>query len=341
MAENHSLRRQLDALKGQFESEKDARGHAWTKEPHQAEEITDLTKRLEEARKQLSEETEARSRQERNSQQQSREWETQRTALESKLGSLQQKLKSMKDQLREAKSNARAANASQQRSSVRYDADMAIGTPGPVQTQLGAKRSMALPGDKSAFSITPFLNRTSAPQDPQSSSENDSEELHEASEAERRPSKGKTSDRGRIGNPKPRNEPQESQGSPSRGDLNKHEPKPGKISSRTNPDTKPHRADGEDLADDPSTVRDQSTTGLSMNKSTKRKLGAQRDNSPDNDAGSIMKPGRKLALGAGRKPAVSLLEQPNSPDVGLLARLPRNRMFSGATDFSPLKRDRR
>ena len=354
VAENHRLQQELDALKGQLESERNARKHSQMKEPKKEEEITNLTMRLEEARKQLSEETDARSREERNAQQQRHEWETQRTALESKLGSLQQQLKSTEDKLREAKSNERSADSrtenrdgprpqpratpSQQRSSVRYDADMAIGTPGLVQAHVGAKKPAALPGDKSAFSITPFLNRTIALPDPQLSSENESEELPKASETERKPSKTKTSDRGRIGNPKRRLDPQDPQDSPSVQNLSTHEPKRVKVSSQINPFTEPHRSDSGDQPNDPSIMQDQSIMGPPMGKPKQRKLGVQRDNSPDDDPGTIMKPSRKLALGAGRKPAVSRLQQPDSPGVSRLARL--GRVFSG-TDFSPLRRDRR
>ncbi|RMJ22448.1 hypothetical protein PHISP_06687 [Aspergillus sp. HF37] len=323
-AEKHDLQRQLDTLKGQLENGR-------TKESQQVAEIADLTKRLEETRRQLSGETDSRSRQEHNVRQERLEWEKQQTALESKLESLQQKLKSMKDQLHEAKSNVRDRNSrpedrgasrtvpTQQRPSTRYNADMAIGTPGPVKTHVGTKKPTA-PGEKSGFSITPFLNRTSAFQDPPSSSEDDPEEPHEESDTEKRPSKGKATDRGRASNPNPQSE--DVQDSPIRRNADTSEPKRGKAPTDTNPDMATNHSDRDDEVEDAGALRQ--PTGP-MGKPKKRKLGAQRDNSPDDDLGSVKKPGRKLALGGGSRPA----------------RLPRSRVFSGPTDFSPLKRDRR
>lgn len=327
--EKHDLQRQLDTLKGQLETGR-------TKESQQAGEIADLSKRLEETRRQLSGETDTRSRQERNARQERVEWEKQQTALESKLESLQQKLKSMKDQLHEARSNVRDRNPrtedrdaprpqsrtvpTQQRPSTRYNADMAIGTPGPVKTHVGTKKPTA-PGEKSGFSITPLLNRTSAFQDPPSSSEDDAEEPNEESDTERRPSKGKTTDRGRASNRKPQSE--DVHDSPIRRNADTSEPKRGKAPTDPNPDMEAYHSDREAEAEDADALRNQPTGP--MGKPKKRKLGAQRDNSPDDDLGSVKKPGRKLALGGGSRPA----------------RLPRSRVFAGPTDFSPLKRDRR
>lgn len=146
---------------------------------------------LEELRKELSKEKKAVQKAERENLKKTAEWDSQRETLESKLDAFRTKLRSTKEQLKEMQDDlerreqakfAESAAATKARmvgraSSVepsqsqaqnprkrnvaRFDPDMTIGTPGhggPAAKK--ARITQSSVGDKSTFSITPFLNRT-------------------------------------------------------------------------------------------------------------------------------------------------------------------------------------
>lgn len=348
------LQQQLETLRGDLESEKTACERIRAKELQQAGEISDLTMHLEEMRKQISEQLEARSREERYAKQQSLEWERQRTALEEKIGLLHQKPRPTKDQSQETKNNVREGNPkandndrrrpqsrsvpAQHQTPARFNSDMAIGTPGAVQPNGRHKRAAALPGDKSAFSITPFLNRTSAKRNSPSSSEEDSDELHAAGEERR------SSDRGGIAASKRLRNATLSEDlleNPSKQRLNAHVSISSGIPANTHPDALSDHSDGGEQGEDLGVLQDQPIAGLSLARAKKRKLGVQRGSDEFEDIGSTKNPERTPALGVGRKPAMSGLQQPNIPGNSRPVRLPRSRVFSGLAGFSPLKRDRK
>ena len=109
------------------------------------------------------------------------DWEIEKSAMEDRLGTVRTKLKSHKEQLKKkdeelrqvqtAASNAaksstnleakRGMKNSRKRGIQQVDPDAAIGTPG-IPEKRNKRASTAQPGDKSTFSITPFLNRTTS-----------------------------------------------------------------------------------------------------------------------------------------------------------------------------------
>ena len=116
------------------------------------------------------------------------DWEIEKSALEERLSTVRTKLKSHKEQLKkkdeelrqaqhainDAAKNTnvdgkRGAKNSRKREIQHIDPDAAIGTPG-IPIKRNKRASTAQPGDKSTFSITPFLNKTTgaAPSSPAS-----------------------------------------------------------------------------------------------------------------------------------------------------------------------------
>ncbi|EXJ90885.1 hypothetical protein A1O1_03991 [Capronia coronata CBS 617.96] len=118
---------------------------------------------------------------ERESRKKTAQWESEKEILEGKLDAFRNKLRTTKDQLKEAQdeveqlqaakmamsaemtkarlSGATTANP-RKRNIARFDPDMTIGTPGQRGPAAKKQRASVNVGDKSTFSITPFLNRT-------------------------------------------------------------------------------------------------------------------------------------------------------------------------------------
>ncbi|KAF2835134.1 hypothetical protein M501DRAFT_1026885 [Patellaria atrata CBS 101060] len=95
--------------------------------------------------------------------------EAQKSLLDDKLNQFRTKLKSTKEKLKETEAQLEAAQASApaRHSSVPVLTEKPTKnprkrTPGDMPTKRNKRGSSALPGDKSTFSITPFLNRTAS-----------------------------------------------------------------------------------------------------------------------------------------------------------------------------------
>lgn len=160
----------------ELETERRALHRSKAKESRNSEDDAKLTSQLDELRKELAKEKRDSQKLERDARKQASEWEGQKTIFESKLDAFRNKLRCTKEQLKETQKeleDSEAARASvaqapaskitqnpRKRSIARFDPDMTIGTPGEGPAQKRNK-STSLPGDKSSFSITPFLNRTS------------------------------------------------------------------------------------------------------------------------------------------------------------------------------------
>lgn len=141
-----------------------------------AGEVSERVKtQLEELRKELATEKKERQRAEKAVEKETAAGEAQRATLEDKLATFRTKLKSTKEKLKEKESElqkaeeAVAANPAgtttaknpRKRPVAQMDPDAAIGTPGDAAPAKRGKRTFSTaPGDKSTFSITPFLNRT-------------------------------------------------------------------------------------------------------------------------------------------------------------------------------------
>ena len=182
MAEKLSLQRQLSALQVDLEMERRATQRAIAKEEKLQIEETKSAARFESLQAELAKERKERTRIEREAFKASADWEAKQVTLETRMDSLKTKLKASKDQLKESESELKTAWAAsravtnkstaslaienttkdpRKRSFLRMDDDTVIGTPGDLRATKMLKRGSAMPGDKSTFSITPFLNRTS------------------------------------------------------------------------------------------------------------------------------------------------------------------------------------
>lgn len=145
------------------------------------------------------------------------EWETQKDVLESKLDAFRTKLRTTKDQLKEAQDELEKSQAAKmaqsaeltkarlagrmappptagpanprKRTVARFDPDMTIGTPGQGGQAAKKQRPSVSIGDKSTFSMTPFLNRTTMSILPETPSEDviESTEKVEPEEHEKTP----------------------------------------------------------------------------------------------------------------------------------------------------------
>ena len=136
---------------------------------------------VEELRKDLAKEKQRTHETEKSLRRAHADWEIEKSALEERLDTVRTKLKSHKEQLKRkieelrqaqmtasnaAKSSTnledkRGTKNSRKRGIQQVDPDAAIGTPG-IPEKRNKRASTAQPGDKSTFSITPFLNRTAS-----------------------------------------------------------------------------------------------------------------------------------------------------------------------------------
>lgn len=362
VAEKQALRRQLITLEEQLENEKRAHERAQSRETQQAGEIANLSSRLEEARKELAEQIQARERQERSARQQKHESEAQRAALEERIEDLNRKLRQVKDQLQEAQSNGqqrrnnlKATESPQPQAKSRalpnrpmgtqFVPALTIATPGAVKSWNKAnKQPTAVPGDKSSFSITPFLKRASEPRNSSVSSDDDLNELHAVSMYAGTPEK-LSSDKRRFAENATISSPQQEDELSSRGappsrrsklshNIGTKSKMAGAISSRS----RSPQTDVENHAE-VADVSQNRTAGHGQIKLKRRKLGFQRDRNlfedeEDPDTQDIRKPGRKLAPGPGRT---------SRDEVHLTAQssVMHGRGFGAPAGFSPLKRDRK
>ena len=202
LAEKLSLQRQLSTLQVELETEKRATQRALAKEGKSQAEDARLESRLESLHADLAKELRERQMVERKAQKDSNESENRITTLESRLDAFRNKLKSTKEQLKEAQISLQTAQASQpskssrasalvnsttslagkprKRAAAQIDADTIIGTPGDLPAAKKSKQGSTLIGEKSTFSITPFLNRTAsvAPESPLSDHANGDDQEH-------------------------------------------------------------------------------------------------------------------------------------------------------------------
>ena len=145
---------------------------------------------LEELKKELAKEKKALQKAEREAIKRTSEWDSEKEKLDTKLDAFRNKLRTTKEQLKEAQDElerreqakfaestaatkarisgraasvepSQAQNANPRKRNVaRFDPDLTIGTPGNGAAVKKARTTGSNVGDKSTFSITPFLNRT-------------------------------------------------------------------------------------------------------------------------------------------------------------------------------------
>ena len=192
LAEKLALQRQLSTILVELETERRSTQRMMAREDHLNAEDAKLESRIATLQAELAQESRDKKKCERDNQKMSIESENKKAALESRLDSFREKLKKTKEKLKETQLNLEAAQAaasaqsdhpeggvntiaarhqnSRKRTSAQMEADTMIGTPGDLPAMKKSNKGTALVGEKSTFSITPFLNRAAsiAPESPHS-----------------------------------------------------------------------------------------------------------------------------------------------------------------------------
>ncbi|CDM29207.1 hypothetical protein DTO013E5_5909 [Penicillium roqueforti] len=356
ISEKHEMERQMNSLELQLDNEKHAHERAQLKASQQMTEITQLSARVGELRAELAGELRAKQQQEQDNHHQNLAWANERATFEGKIDSLKQQLRSTKDKLQEAqveiqqRRNVKSHAGNNSESSSRKiplqrpgpSAGVTIVTPGAVRVQEQLKKHSAVPGDKSAFSITPFLNRTGAPSDSPMSSVGDEDEILGNDDTPRGPlgKQGTFGEQKRIGSALRRQlSPTEDRIPITKSTKPRARDGAMPVSAPDKEVKKPsHRLDRRLPPNEIDELHDQFEHEQAKPK--KRKLGGQRDRSlfeeEDEEEPELSKKfGRKLATGNGRALTMGSKTQSTTG-------LPRALGLGAAPiGFSPLKKDRR
>ena len=182
LADKLLLQRQLSTIQVELENEQRSNQRIVGKESKSHAEVAKLESQIEVLQAELGKERRDWQKSDREAQKLLTESENKTRSLESHLETTKTKLKDTRDQLKEnrlatenaqnpantALSRARRpidaalcfANGSRKRTAIHMDDHSVIGTPGDLPAVKKNKRTSSLVGEKSTFSITPFLNRT-------------------------------------------------------------------------------------------------------------------------------------------------------------------------------------
>lgn len=181
LSEKLALQRELGSIQVELETEKRTVQRIKSQEKSSAREDSALTGEIEDLKKELTRSHRDAQKQDRENRKKTVEWEGEKEILEGKLDAFRNKLRSTKDQVKEAQDeieklqaekmaqsaemtkvrlNGPQATNVKKRNIARFDPDMTIGTPGHGGPAAKKQRFSVNVGDKSNFSITPFLNRT-------------------------------------------------------------------------------------------------------------------------------------------------------------------------------------
>ncbi|PYH49899.1 uncharacterized protein BP01DRAFT_388037 [Aspergillus saccharolyticus JOP 1030-1] len=182
LAEKQALVRQVGSLEVELENER--RAHERTRAASGESEL-----QQQQLQQQKEQQQQREQQLQKQQQQQAAKWNAEKATLEDKIETLTKKLLATKDQLRKAQINnnnnsnitqplpagtsivpvrwSREPSADRFAVAARINPELTIATPGAVRAKTADKEkrtaaaaAAALPGEKSAFSITPFLNRT-------------------------------------------------------------------------------------------------------------------------------------------------------------------------------------
>lgn len=181
LAEKLSLQRQLSTIQVELETEKRSINRVLAKEKMAYTEDIKVESRLETLQRELAKERRDRQKHECEARKAYTDSESKISTLESRLDAFRTKLKTTKEQLKETQAALESAqdipNTSTRgkkpndmkttlakhlwkRPAAQIDADTMIGTPGDLPAAKKSRRASCSVGEKSTFSITPFLNRT-------------------------------------------------------------------------------------------------------------------------------------------------------------------------------------
>ncbi|KLJ11050.1 hypothetical protein EMPG_13657 [Blastomyces silverae] len=182
MSEKLSLERQLRSLEVELQSEKNALVKARLKGLEQSEVDSKIGSELGELNKELARERREREKIENDMKTEALEWARHRSVLENKLATLRNKLRQSKDNSDldhpTILEDAGQEDQRRKRSTSRFETEITIATPGAAAAPRRISRVPTVPGEKSTFSTTPFLNRTSTTAESSDESESDSDAEH-------------------------------------------------------------------------------------------------------------------------------------------------------------------
>lgn len=183
LSEKLMLQRQLTTVQVELETEKRSTQRMQAKESKLQAEDAKLESRIENLQAELAQERRQREKAEREAQKAATDWESKKTTCESRLDAFRNKLRITKEQLKATQADLQNAQQTtkavscqsgtigpekdvgrmaRKRTSAQLDADSMIGTPGFLLARKKTNRGSTLPGDKSTFSITPYLNRATS-----------------------------------------------------------------------------------------------------------------------------------------------------------------------------------
>jgi hypothetical protein len=348
IAEKSALERQLNSLEVQLEEERRAfeRNRTSDNKNQDGETQQQLKKLQEEFRKEVDE----RHRVEQEAHEKSVAWEGQKNNLEERLQTVRKQLRSTKEKLKEHQNTTRISHGSQKNDQSRqsvasdastllgysgatFDPGMTIATPGAVKIATKSQRPSAALGEKSVFSITPYLRRNRNAESSPSSSDDDLQLKNKPRQAGKRPRVSPRSDGAERSE---QDYESLNRGQSDEGSDNNEAHGPGSADIHDGlvvEDSVPSkRSEGMQSVLGTAAKRDSSLDG----KQTQRKrkvLGGQRDISLfDDEDEQVEERPRKverlipsLKLGSKRPQALSL----------------SRRAFGETSTFSPLKRDKR
>lgn len=199
-----------ETAQAELEAERKAAQNKSIKDAKELEDDAQVESQAEELRQQLASSRKEQDRAEKALQKAQNDWEAQKSILDDKLNQFRTKLKSTKEKLKETEAELEKAQQAadtavakpdkataakkpaKKRSAAQMDPDATnLGTPGDGGKQAKrCRKAAAAVGDKSTFSITPFLNRTVsvAPDSPEADGKAINEEDENVeSEAEKSP----------------------------------------------------------------------------------------------------------------------------------------------------------
>ena len=180
LADKLSLQRELSTVQVELETERRAMQRMTLREDGRQVHDADQELQVQQLQADLNVERRERQKAERELQKLMSDLETKKAVHEARVEAFRNKLRITKDQLKETQFelrnsrppvytsnalddvNSEAGAVSRKRSIAQVETDATIGTPGNPPAAKKAKRGSALPGTKSTFSITPYLNRTAS-----------------------------------------------------------------------------------------------------------------------------------------------------------------------------------
>ena len=179
LTEKLALQRQLSILQVELDNEGRLAKRTTTKNSKLQEEDSKVQHLVAQLQAELNKERCERQKAEREAHKKSTKLESKVTTLESRLDAFKCKLRTTEDLLKETQTKLQSARESndrllkngnstahpsnpRKRAASRLDEDTMIGTPGDMPAAKKSRKGSVVVGEKSSFSITPFLNRTTS-----------------------------------------------------------------------------------------------------------------------------------------------------------------------------------